>query len=88
MFAPTGANALSNERNADGGAVVEFDLDLQPGHQPLCGVTKFRFRQCDLLVVFRIHEVMVRAVGIKIFHFVLLERDLFERVVRTEPELE
>ena len=76
------------QSDADRRAVVKLDLDIQIWHQPLCRIAEFVLGQRDLLVVFRVHKMVMRAVRIKIIHLMLFERDLFERVVRAKAELE
>jgi hypothetical protein len=44
-------------------------------------VAQIFFRQRDLLVIFLVHKVMMRAVGIQIFHIVLFHRRALKRIV-------
>jgi hypothetical protein len=74
--------------DSDGRAFIELGLDFQAGRQPLRGVSKIFVAQGNLLVILGVHEMMMRAVGVKIFHLMLLEGGAFNRISRAKAMLE
>ncbi len=59
--------------DTDRRAFVKLRLELQSRRQPLGRVAQIVFTQGGLFVVLGVHEMVMRAVGIEILHFVLLE---------------
>src|SRR5207245_11597329 len=74
--------------NSDRRAFIKFRLNFEPGRQPLGGVTKIVVAQGSLVEGLGVHEVMMRAVRVQVFHLVLFERRPFDSVHRAKTMLE
>ena len=69
-------------------AIVELDLDLQVRRQVLHGVPQSVALEMCLFVTFRIHEVVIVAVAIEIFHINFIDDDPLDRIRRSKAMLE
>jgi hypothetical protein len=73
--------------NADGFALVKFYVDFELGHQVLDTVAENVAREVHLLEGLGIHEIVVLAVVVQIFHLLLIQRGAFHAVLGREPML-
>jgi len=74
--------------DANGRAFVKLNLNLQSRREPLRRVAQIVITQSNLLEAFGIHEMMMRAVRIQVFHLVLFEGHPLDRIHRAKAMLE
>ena len=74
--------------DADGFAIEKFDGDLEIGDQVLDGIAEDVATELHLLIVFGVHEDVVVAVVVEVFHFFFVHNDAFDGVGGTEAVFE
>src|SRR6185503_12151566 len=66
--------------DSDGRTLVKLRLNLQSGTKPLRRIAQLIVTQGSLIVRLRVHEMVVRTVGIQVLHFMLFERGALDCV--------